>query len=92
MPDPVTLKLLFTISSVKTSSKNKITRKVKSEPSPETPTAKSKRLRSFTFSELASLSKRSGVITRRRAQAVTQLKDVDNNELPSVEELVKSEK
>jgi hypothetical protein len=45
----------------------------------------------LTSSELASLSKRSGVTTRRRAQAVTQLEDVNDDELPPVEELLKSE-
>jgi hypothetical protein len=77
---------------IKTLSKKKTIRKIKSEDSLEPSAAISKRLRLLTSSELASLSKRSGVTTRRRAQAETQLKDVDDDELPSVEELVKSEK
>ena len=91
MPDPVTPELSPTTSPAKTPSKNKTSRKIKSEPSPEASTAKGKRPRSFTSSELASLSKRSGATTRRRAQAVTQLEDVDDDELPPFEELLKSE-
>jgi hypothetical protein len=77
---------------IKTPSKKKTIRKVKSEDSPEPLAVISKRPRLLTSSELALFFKRSGVTTRRRAQAEIQLKDVDDDELPSVEELVKSEK